>query len=124
MLAKLPEGTQVRRVAGPVPSDTGFVRERVGRYLGLRTGWDRWWIDGATTCAANMGGETDLVYAWMSPFSSAVVASRIAEKLRLPWIADLGDPWALDEMMVYPTRAHRRLAIRQIATASKAQRPS
>jgi hypothetical protein len=50
----------------------------------------------------------------MSPFSSAVVASRIAEKLRLPWIADLGDPWALDEMMVYPTRAHRRLAIRQM----------
>ena len=35
-------------------------------------------------------------------------------KLRLPWIADLGDPWALDEMMVYPTRAHRRLAIRQM----------
>ena len=50
----------------------------------------------------------------MSPFSSAVVASRIAEKLRLPWIADLGDPWAIDEMMVYPTRAHRRLAIRQM----------
>ena len=114
LLAKLPEGTQVRRVPGPVPSDTGFVRERVGRYLGLRTGWDRWWIDGATTCAADLGSETDLVYAWMSPFSSAVVASRIAKKLRRPWIADLGDPWALDEMMVYPTRAHRRLAIRQM----------
>ena len=62
LLAKLPEGTQVRRVPGPVPSDTGFVRERVGRYLGLRTAWDRWWIDGATTCAADLGSETDLVY--------------------------------------------------------------
>ena len=25
-----------------------------------------------------------------------------------PWVADLGDPWALDEMMVYPTALHRR----------------
>ena len=81
---------------------------------GFERRWDRWWIDGATTCAADLGSETELVYAWMSPFSSAVVASRIADKLRRPWIADLGDPWALDEMMVYPTRAHRRLAIRQM----------
>ena len=29
-----------------------------------------------------------------------------------PWIADLGDPWALDEMMIYPTGLHRRLECR------------
>jgi glycosyltransferase involved in cell wall biosynthesis len=27
-------------------------------------------------------------------------------------VADLGDPWALDEMMIYPTGLHRRLELR------------
>jgi len=50
----------------------------------------------------------------MSPFNSAVVAGRLAEKFRVPWVADLGDPWALDEMMVYPTALHRRIALREM----------
>jgi glycosyltransferase involved in cell wall biosynthesis len=33
----------------------------------------------------------------------------------LPWVADLGDPWALDEMMVYPTALHRRRERRRMA---------
>ena len=39
------------------------------------------------------------------PFESAEAAARLARDLGRPWVADLRDPWALDEMMVYPTRS-------------------
>jgi glycosyltransferase involved in cell wall biosynthesis len=50
----------------------------------------------------------------MQPYETAQVAAQLARKLRKPWIADLGDPWALDEMMVYPTGLHRRLELRRM----------
>jgi len=114
LLAELPVGTHVERIPTAEPADVGGLRDRVERYLSLRTTWARWWVDEATRCAERLAGEVDLVYAWMSPFDSAVVAGRVAKKFGVPWVADLGDPWALDEMMVYPTRIHRRLAMRQM----------
>ena len=56
--------------------------------------------------------DRDLIYAWMQPYISAHSAARLSEETGLPWVADLGDPWALDEMMVYPTRLHRRRELR------------
>jgi len=56
----------------------------------------------------------DLVYAWMSPFESAAAAAQLSRRLAVPWVADLGDPWALDEMMIYPTRWHRRRELRRM----------
>ena len=44
-----------------------------------------------------------LVYASMSPYESADAAARLARRLGVPWVADLRDPWALDEMLVFPT---------------------
>ena len=37
-----------------------------------------------------------------------------AGTLARPWIADLRDPWALDEMTVYPTSLHRRLELKRM----------
>ena len=34
-------------------------------------------------------------------------AARRSRRLGIPWVADLRDPWALDEMMIYPTALHR-----------------
>jgi glycosyltransferase involved in cell wall biosynthesis len=39
----------------------------------------------------------------------------LSRKLGKPWVADLGDPWALDEMMAYPSALHRRLDERRMA---------
>ena len=39
-------------------------------------------------------------------------------RLGVPWVADLGDPWALDEMMVYPTALHRRRELRRMRRRS------
>ena len=50
----------------------------------------------------------DLIYAWMQPYESAAAAAALAQTSGKPWVADLGDPWALDEMMIFPTAAHRR----------------
>jgi glycosyltransferase involved in cell wall biosynthesis len=47
----------------------------------------------------------------MQPYESAQGAMRLAQQLRKPLVADLGDPWALDEMMVFVTSAHRRLEL-------------
>src|SRR2546430_5624918 len=46
----------------------------------------------------------------------------LANRLGIGWIADMGDPWALDEMMIYPTGLHRRLEVaymrRMLGTAA------
>lgn len=100
-------GTTVRRIPiQPPPSADGW-RGRANRWLGRRDPFFRWWEEGVETLAEE-GGPADLVYASMSPFESGAAAARIAAKRGIPWVADLRDPWALDEMQVYPSRVHRR----------------
>jgi len=43
----------------------------------------------------------------MSPFDSGEAGRRVSKRLSIPWVADLRDPWALDEMQIYPTLLHR-----------------
>ena len=87
----------------------------------MQTPWERWWVGGSVAAGTDTA-DTDLIYAWMSPFESARAAAALSTKLGRPWVADLGDPWALDEMMVYPTRLHRRRELaemrRLLGTAS------
>lgn len=47
----------------------------------------------------------------MSPFTDAAFASRLSALCGVPWIADLRDPWALDEFQVYRSRWHRHYAL-------------
>ena len=56
----------------------------------------------------------DVLLASMSPFTDTVLANTLSSRFKLPWIADLRDPWALDEFQVYPTAAHRLWAQRQM----------
>ena len=53
--------------------------------------------------AAGSTTSTSIV-ASMSPYDSAEAAAALSAELGRPWVADLRDPWALDEMMVYPER--------------------
>lgn len=61
-----------------------------------------------------MGTDADLVYTWMQPYQTAAAGARLAVALGKPWVADLGDPWAFDEMIAYPTRFHRRRDARRM----------
>lgn len=114
--AELPPDVEVRRVPGPEPTLSTGRAARAERLLGSTSPWAHWWIDGAVTAGAALE-DVDLVYAWMSPFESAAAAAELARRHEVPWVADLGDPWALDEMMVYPTRWHRRRELRRMRSA-------
>lgn len=105
---------EVRRVSGPVPplSRDGWPG-RIDR-LTLRTlPFDAWWAAGAADVAAGVSG-VDVVYASMSPFSTAGAAAEAARRLGVPWVADLRDPWALDEVMIFPSALHRRRELRRM----------
>jgi glycosyltransferase involved in cell wall biosynthesis len=50
----------------------------------------------------------------MSPFSTAEFACSLGRRSRIPWVADLRDPWALDEMQIFPSGLHRRLEAKRM----------
>lgn len=110
----IPESTVVRRLSGAEPPSSTGWRHRAERWLRLRDPWTRSWIKNSTRLGieAARQADVDLVYAWMQPYASAEAGARIARAVAKPWVADLGDPWALDEMMIYPTGLHRRLELR------------
>jgi glycosyltransferase involved in cell wall biosynthesis len=111
--ADVPDDVEVYRVEGPEPPQSTGWAVRGERLLGRESPWARWWKAGAVAAGEGLG-EIDLVYAWMSPFESAQPAAKLARRFDVPWVADLGDPWALDEMMVYPTRWHRSHELRRM----------
>lgn len=111
--AELPAGLEVRRLAGPEPVPATHWRRRAERWLRLPTRWSRWWIDGVVE-SGRPAPAIDLVLATMSPFESCGAAAQLARHHGVPWVADLRDPWALDEMRVYTTGLHRRLELRRM----------
>ena len=114
LASDLPSETVVRRLQGPEPASSTGWRHRAERWLRVRDPWTRSWIEGSTQLGIEAAREADveLIYAWMQPYASAEAAVQIARAIDRPWVADLGDPWALDEMMIYPTGLHRRLELR------------
>jgi glycosyltransferase involved in cell wall biosynthesis len=111
LVAEIPPDVDVLRVDGE-PLESTRWESRSERWLGISSAWTRWWVSAAVEASAAVG-DADVVYALMSPYSTAEAAAKVASHLGKPWIADLGDPWALDEMMLYPTRLHWR---RELAT--------
>lgn len=111
LLAGIPSHVCVHRAEGPVPESTGMLRSRLETWLGLRNAFSKWWTKSAIELASEAGNDARLIFATMSPFQSANVACAVSRRLEIPWVADLRDPWALDEMMVYPTWLHRRVEL-------------
>jgi glycosyltransferase involved in cell wall biosynthesis len=110
---ELPTDLEVHRVPGPEPAKAGGWRGRAERWLRLETQWNRWWRSGVLERGRTVR-EIEVVLATMSPFQSAGPAGRLARDLGVPWVADLRDPWALDEMQVYETGLHRHLDLRRM----------
>ena len=57
------------------------------------------------------------IFVSMSPFSDASFATALSTRCGIPWVADLRDPWALDEFQVYRTRWHRERTFRAMRRA-------
>ena len=66
--------------------------------------------------------DCDAIFASLIPYQTTEAAIALSRELGIPWIADLQDPWALDEMWLYPTGLHhrvdRRRMRRQLASAA------
>lgn len=124
LFAEIPAGIPVYRVQTPLPSLGNRFSRGLQRWLGLRFPFSRWWIASAIEAgkeAIEREG-AKLIYASMSPFESAEVAAHLSRKYDIPWVADLRDPWALDEIQVYPSFVHKRITLnrmhRVLSTAS------
>jgi glycosyltransferase involved in cell wall biosynthesis len=74
----------------------------------------RWWIEATYNLACSVHDGEKLVLATMPPFSSAEVALRLSRHLGIPWVADLRDTWALDEILDYTTVLHRKRALAEM----------
>lgn len=61
--------------------------------------------------------QPELIFVTLSPFGDAPIAGALSSTSGLPWIADLRDPWALDEFQVFPTRWHRLWERRRMRAA-------
>lgn len=109
LAAEIPPGLELLRVpAADEPGEPGRWRGRAERWLRLEGAWARWWVEGSVAVAAEAARGADLIYVWMQPYVSAEAGARLSRLSGRRWVADLGDPWALDEMMAYPSALHRR----------------
>jgi glycosyltransferase involved in cell wall biosynthesis len=115
LASEIPPELVVRRVAAASEPETATRWEdRAERWLWMTSSWVRWWVDESAKLGVDAGAEADLIYVWMQPYASAAAGVTLSRKLGKPWVADLGDPWALDEMMVYPTRIHHRRELQRM----------
>jgi len=99
----VPPGVPVRRITWPKPSHPGY-----GEHLkhALQAAHE-----------AVRTHEAECILVSMSPFCDARIASELSARTGLPWIADLRDPWALDEFQVYRSAWHRQQARRLMGRA-------
>ena len=111
---ELPDGLEVHRVAGPEPEVSSGVRGMLERRLFVPAPFARWWQRGLVETALRVGRDCDLVYGSIVPYESGEAIAEAARKLGKPWIADLQDPWALDEMWLYASELHRRVDLRRM----------
>jgi glycosyltransferase involved in cell wall biosynthesis len=117
LAAELPAETEVRRVVNTdEPELSAGMRLAAERWLGVPDPWATWWTRKSYELAHGLGDGADLIYVWMQPYTSAKAGAALSRELGKPWVADLGDPWALDEMMVYPSGLHRSLDLRRMGS--------
>jgi glycosyltransferase involved in cell wall biosynthesis len=116
LTAEVPPEVELHRIATPPPPAPAGWRARAVRWLRTPTPFSRWWIENAVATGAAVG-DVDVIYASMSPFETTAAAAALSRRLERPWVADLRDPWALDEMQLHPTRIHHRLEMTRMRRA-------
>ena len=114
LLERVPAGAEIHRLPDTQPNQDV---SRFGRVLALRPPLVRWWIEESTRLGTRVGRDADVIIASCAPYETAFAAARVARELGLPWIADLEDPWALDEMRVPLSALHRSLDVRRMRRA-------
>ena len=112
-----PPRSRLPHPSGGRPQDAG-PSTRLERLSGRPPLWVRSWVEAAARLGTEVGGgrrrrATRPAFRTRRP--SPPHAS--AHALGLPWVADLEDPWALDEMRLALSGAHRALDLRRMRRA-------
>jgi glycosyltransferase involved in cell wall biosynthesis len=119
LLARVPADVEVHRLAAPEPAGPA---SRLDRLRGASPPWVYAWVKASAELGIQVGEGADLVYASCLPYETSFAGARVASALGRPWVADLEDPWALDEMRPQPSRLHALRMFREmrraLATAS------
>ncbi len=113
LMRQIPADLEVHRIAAPEPP-AGGGRGRAERLLGVPQPWSRWWETELTMTGVGLAPQCQLIWAAMQPYGSAPPAAEISARTGVPWVADLADPWALDEMLVFPSALHRTIEMRRM----------
>jgi hypothetical protein len=108
----------VFRISTPPPPPDTKIMQRIKKLSFLQDSFSKWWIKYAIELGDEIIKENkiDVVYASMSPFQSSYVADYLSKKYDIPWVADLRDPWALDEMVLYPSSLHKKYDLHRMRT--------
>jgi hypothetical protein len=117
LLDRVPAGTEIHRVPGPEPAAAGGIAAWIDRLRPGPHAWVRWWIDQSVVLGRRVGADADAIICSCAPYETALAGARLAADLGKPWIADLEDPWALDEMRPHPTGLHLALDRRSMRSA-------
>jgi len=72
------------------------------------------WLPDATEAGRKVleGGEIKVIYSTSTPYTSHLVARRLHKETKLPWVADLRDPWMRNPFIKFPTALHRWIHVR------------
>ena len=116
LTAEIPRGLEVVRVRGPEPHAPEGARRRVGRLLARPTPFRRWFAGAALEAVrSQLAARPDVILGELVPYDVSEAVVGLSRELARPWVADLHDPWAFDEMWLYPTGWHRHVDTRRMA---------
>lgn len=115
LVSDIPDEVEVVRVRGREPLPSTGVRRRLQRVAARPTAFRRWFAAAAIEAASLLPERPDVVLAELVPYDVSEGVVGLSRELGCPWVADLHDPWALDEMWLYPTWLHRKLDERRMA---------
>jgi glycosyltransferase involved in cell wall biosynthesis len=112
---EIPADVEIQRVPNDdEPALSTGLRRAAERWGAVPDRWATWWARESHRLGRSVGDGVDLIYVWMQPYASADAGATLSRELGRPWVADLGDPWALDEMMIFPSAVHRRRALKKM----------
>ena len=96
--------TRIVRVRGTQPARSSGWAGRRERWLRRESPFARWWRRELETTALEEASRADVLFASMSPFETAAGVARLSRASGTPWVADLRDPWALDDWLAIRPR--------------------
>ncbi|MDM7926614.1 MAG: glycosyltransferase family 4 protein [bacterium] len=120
LLADLPSGVRVRRVmdwAAWMPSPWRRAAGR-RRFPDRHISWRKAAVRRAVRIVREEG--IDLLFASSPPHSVQIIASEIADRTGIPWVADLRDEWAMDPNVAPSVRDRMKQAEKEALSRCRA----